>query len=204
VSSQYEGAAGGSLARGRPPAAARARRLARLAARARARASAARTRRRAPSISTARHAKPRRARSTPAARGPAVARGRRATARPARGKARAADRTRSRAWCISGVRATLWPPPPLSPPSRTDWTRLVPPPVLNGHVLSGARRARPSPSPRVNRAPTAPRRAAGMCRADRCEKHASFGAAANGVRLYCASHADRSARTPAATSRWSR
>ena len=25
-------------------------------------------------------------------------------------------------------------------PSRTDWTRLVPPPVLNGHALSFARR----------------------------------------------------------------
>jgi len=26
------------------------------------------------------------------------------------------------------------PPPPLPPPSRTDWTRLVPPSVLTGHV----------------------------------------------------------------------
>ena len=28
------------------------------------------------------------------------------------------------------------PPPPPSPPSRTDWTRLVPPHVLTGHVSS--------------------------------------------------------------------
>ena len=26
--------------------------------------------------------------------------------------------------------------PPHPPPSRTDWTRLVPPPVLTGHVSS--------------------------------------------------------------------
>jgi hypothetical protein len=38
------------------------------------------------------------------------------------------------------------------PPSRTDWTRLVPPPVLNGHALwqrgvGGAPNPRPRPSP---------------------------------------------------------
>jgi hypothetical protein len=36
-----------------------------------------------------------------------------------------------------------WPqvdPPPRPPTlSRTDWTRLVPPPVLNGHALRGRR-----------------------------------------------------------------
>jgi len=31
--------------------------------------------------------------------------------------------------------ALVQPPPPL-PPSRTNWTRLVPPPVLTGHVSS--------------------------------------------------------------------
>jgi len=39
-------------------------------------------------------------------------------------------------------------PSPL--PSRTNWTRLIPPPVLNGHVLSGARctrRCHSAPSP---------------------------------------------------------
>jgi hypothetical protein len=32
--------------------------------------------------------------------------------------------------------ALLVAPPPVPPPSRTNWTRLVPPPVLTGHVSS--------------------------------------------------------------------
>ena len=34
------------------------------------------------------------------------------------------------------VRGRAKVPPPPSPPSRTDWTRLVLPPILTGHVLS--------------------------------------------------------------------
>jgi hypothetical protein len=41
----------------------------------------------------------------------------------------------ARGW--RGCGAKRWcPPPHPPPPSRTDWTRLVPPPVLNGHAAS--------------------------------------------------------------------
>jgi hypothetical protein len=45
---------------------------------------------------------------------------------------------------------------PLSPPSRTDWTRLIPPPVLTGHVSgrSGGR----TPTTTTRRSGGAPRR----------------------------------------------
>jgi hypothetical protein len=42
------------------------------------------------------------------------------------------------------------PPPPPSPPCRTNRTRLVPPPVLSGHVL-------PRSSPEIRGAAPAPR-----------------------------------------------
>jgi hypothetical protein len=40
------------------------------------------------------------------------------------------------------------PAPPLPPPSRTKWTRLVPPPVLTGHVVW--RFPRPTPLARLS------------------------------------------------------
>jgi len=41
--------------------------------------------------------------------------------------------------CCQSPRATGPARPVPPPPSRTDWTRLVPPPVLAGHVSSGER-----------------------------------------------------------------
>jgi hypothetical protein len=38
-------------------------------------------------------------------------------------------------------------PPPPAPPSRTDWTRLVPPPVLTGHASSRPARTPAAPVP---------------------------------------------------------
>ena len=38
---------------------------------------------------------------------------------------------------LEAARGAGMKPPP--PPPRTNWTRLVPPPVLNGHVSTGAR-----------------------------------------------------------------
>jgi hypothetical protein len=54
---------------------------------------------------------------------------------------------------LSGDRLQARPPPP---PSRTDWTRLVPPPVLNGHAASLLPYARPL-SPLSSATPIAPR-----------------------------------------------
>jgi hypothetical protein len=49
------------------------------------------------------------------------------------------------------LRGQVAPPPFLPPPSRTDWTRLVPPPVLTGHVSSPRQ-----PRPILRRAPAQP------------------------------------------------
>ena len=69
--------------------------------------------------------------AAPAARPPRPRRARRARrARPAR--AERAARAVAREQLLVGCEDSL-PPPPTS---RTDWTRLVPPPVLAGHVSS--------------------------------------------------------------------
>jgi hypothetical protein len=85
----------------------------------------------------------------------------------------AADETRSAAYWASlatigayAVDKLLWPahPPPHARPSRTNWTRLVPPSVLTGHVSAHPTpHARPRPAPRPLPArrpsPSRPRRA---------------------------------------------
>jgi hypothetical protein len=68
---------------------------------------------------------------------------------PAAGRAARATRARE----------ALSPPALPPPPFRTDWTRLVPPPVLNGHALSQTQ-----PPRRAN----APRAAAGARRCGCC------------------------------------
>jgi len=66
-------------------------------------------------------------------------RGRRRVARCTLGLAPELARAQAFAW-ISPVYVTAikrgGAPPPLPPPSRTNWTRLVPPSVLTGHVSS--------------------------------------------------------------------
>jgi hypothetical protein len=60
-----------------------------------------------------------------------------------RGSAEARRRGGSKQACLFHPGAPVFhegyksaPPPPLPPPSRTNWTRLVPPSVLTGHVSS--------------------------------------------------------------------
>jgi len=60
----------------------------------------------------------------PPAPAPAPAPARPRAPRPARGRVAAAG----------GLTRAGGQPPPPSPPSRTNWTRLVPPPVLTEHV----------------------------------------------------------------------
>ena len=66
---------------------------------------------------------------------------------------------------LAGILQDSPPPsPPLPPPSRTNWTRLVPPSVLTGHVWSSRRRRSATSSPWR---PSCPRRPARRAPASR-------------------------------------